>query len=138
MMAREETPAMFAYAGTYPATPPHARGRAEGIYVYRLDPASGALTHAGTIPGVVNPSFLAPDPRRRHLYAANEAPEIDGQVGGAVSAFAIDPATGDLTYLNRQTSRGADPCHLSVDRTGRCVLVANYTSGSVAALPVGD
>ena len=69
-----------AYVGTYTATPPHARGRAEGIYVYRLDPASGALTRAGTIPGVVNPSFLAPDPRRRYLYAANEAPEIDGRV----------------------------------------------------------
>ena len=80
-MARQETPAMFVYVGTYTATPPHARGRAEGIYVYRLDPASGALTRAGTIPGVVNPSFLAPDPRRRYLYAANEASEIDGQAG---------------------------------------------------------
>src|SRR5205823_3669584 len=138
MMAREETPAMFVYVGTYTATPPHARGRAEGIYVYRLDPSSGTLTHAGTIPGVVNPSFLAPDPRRRYLYATNEAPEIDGRAGGAVSAFAIDPATGDLTYLNRQPSRGDDPCHLSVDRTGRCVLVANYTSGNVAVLPVGE
>ncbi len=129
---------MLVYVGTYTSTPPYARGRAEGIYVYRLDPVTGALTPVRTIPGIVNPSFLALAPGGRYLYAANEVPELDGQPGGAVSAFVVDPATGDLAYLNRQPSHGEDPCHLSVEATGRFVLVANYTSGSVAMLPIGD
>ncbi len=137
-MSGADRSATRVYVGTFTSAPPHARGRAEGIYVYQMDPSSGALTLAHTKRGIVNPAFLAVDPRRRYLYAVNEVPEIDGHPGGAVSAFAIDPASGDLTFLNRQSSRGADPCHLTVDRTGRCVLVANYGGGSVALLPVGD
>ena len=124
------------YVGTYTQDMPHAASRAEGIYVYELDPASGALSHVQTAPGVANPSFLALDPPRQRLYAVNEVVDIDGRKGGAVSAFAVDEATGALTYLNRQPTRGEDPCHLSVDRTGRYVLAANYTGGSVAVLPI--
>ena len=127
---------MLVYVGTYAKYPPQARGRAEGIYAFRLDPATGALEHAHTVAEVVNPSFLALAPGGRHLYAVNEALETDGQPGGAVSAFAVDPATGALTFLNKQGSHGADPCHLSVDATGQVVVVANYTSGSVALFPI--
>ncbi|HEX5502312.1 MAG TPA: lactonase family protein [Thermomicrobiales bacterium] len=129
---------MWVYVGTYTAAAPYARGRAEGIEAYRLDPASGALTHAFTLPGVVNPSYLAVAPGGRALYAVNEAPEFDGRPGGGVSAFARDPASGALAALGRQPSHGTDPCYVSVDHTGRVALVANYTSGSVAAYPLGD
>ena len=44
--------------------------------------------------------------------------------------------TGKLTLLNQQASGGSGPCHLSVDATGKCLLVANYDSGSIAALPI--
>ena len=137
-MSRADAPAPWVYVGTYTSTPPWARGRAEGIYVYRLDPASGALTPAQTVGGVVNPSFLAIEPRGRFLYAAEEATATGDEPGGAVSAFARDPASGALTFLNRQLSHGDDPCYVSVDRTGRFVFVANYTSGSVVVLPIGD
>lgn len=119
---------MFVYVGAYTAPP---MGKAEGLDVYRLDPASGALARVQTVPGVVNPSFLALDPQERFLFAVNEVER------GGVSAFARDPATGELTPLNEQPTHGAAPCHLSVDPTGRFVLVANYGSGSVAVLPVG-
>jgi 6-phosphogluconolactonase len=56
---------------------------------------------------------------------------------GAASAFAIDPATGHLTKLNTQPTHGSDPCHLTVDRAGENLLVANYTSGHVTVLPIG-
>jgi 6-phosphogluconolactonase len=55
-----------------------------------------------------------------------------------VSAFAIDHATGKLTLLNQQPSGGRGACHVIVDRTGRCLLVANYGSGSAASIPIGD
>ena len=124
------------YVGTFTAQPPHPRGRAEGIYVYHFDPAAVALIHEQTVPDVPSPSFLALAPDRRHLYSVNAVPEIDGYPGGGVSAFAVDPATGRLAFLNRQSSHGAGPCHVSVDRTGRWALAANFAGGSVAVLPI--
>ncbi len=137
MSAQSSVPT-FVYIGTYTRGTSTMQGRAEGIYVGQLDPTTGALTLVHTTPGVVNPSYLAIDPRHRYLYAVNEVLELDGQPSGGVSAFAIDPATGALTFLNRQLSHGTDPCHLTVDQTGQYVLVANYTSGSVAVLPIGS
>ena len=123
------------YIGTYTQAP-YTQGNSEGIYIYRLDPASGALGYSGVMPGVANPSFLAVDPQRCHLYAVNELLEFDGQPSGAVSAFAIDPETGALTFLNQQPSHGGDPCHLCVDHTGSAVLVANYNGATVSVLPI--
>jgi 6-phosphogluconolactonase len=76
------------------------------------------------------------DPHQRFLYAANEIANFGGQKSGAVSAFAIDRGTGKLTFLNQVSSRGAGPCYVSLDKTGRFVLVANYDGGSVAVFPV--
>src|SRR5207253_6081733 len=86
----------------------------------------------------VNPSFLASHPGKRNLYAVNEVTECAGKSSGAISAFALDSKSGDLNFLNQQPSLGADPCHVIVDRTGRFVLVANYTGGSVAVFPLQD
>ncbi len=126
--------APFLYVGTY--TEPAMHGTAEGIYVYRMDPASGALAHVRTVAGVVNPSFLAIDPARRHLFAVNETETHDGQPGGGASAFALDAATGSLTPRNARPTRGTFPAHLTVDPSGAYLLVANYGSGNVAVYPI--
>jgi len=111
------------YVGTYTS------GKSEGIYIYRLDQLTGELKHAGSVKSE-NPSFLTLDPAKRFLYAVNELPD------GAVSAFRIDGKSGELTFINQQASQGADPCHLTVESGGKSVLVANYTSGSLAVLPI--
>lgn len=125
------------YIGTYTRRESFVDGKAEGIYVYRLDPSSGALTYAATVGGVVNPSFLAVGAQGDYLYAVNE---ITGDHGshGTVSAFAIDRETGGLAFLNKQSSHGLAPCYVSVDGTGRYVLVSNYESGSLCVLPVQE
>ncbi|HEY8291124.1 MAG TPA: lactonase family protein [Thermomicrobiales bacterium] len=128
--------APFIFIGTYTESAMH--GQAEGIYVYRMDSSSGALTHVRTIAGVVNPSFLAIDPARRHLFAVNETERHDGQPGGGVSAFALDAAVGNLTPRNTRPTRGTFPAHLTVDPTGAYVLVANYGSGNVAVYPLAE
>src|SRR5206468_477978 len=69
-------------------------------------------------------------------YAVNAVSEFQGQRSGAVSAFALDAASGELSLLNQQPSGGAGPCHVTLDAAGRHVLVANYGGGSVASLPV--
>ncbi len=137
-MAGQAGAPTYVFVGTYTTALPHVQGKAEGIYVYQMDPATGALIHRHTVPGVANPSYLELDPRHRYLYAVNEVSEIDGQRGGGVSAFAVDQASGALTFLNRQLTRGEDPCHLCVDAAGRYVLVANYSGGSVAVFPVRE
>ncbi|MFN8538393.1 MAG: lactonase family protein [Thermomicrobiales bacterium] len=110
---------------------------AEGIYVYRRDPDTGALTHLHTVPGIVNPAFLALDPTERFLYAVNETLEFDGEPMGAVSAFAIDAATGLPRFLNRVPSGGGNPCHLTIAPSGRHLIVANHEDARVAVFPIG-
>ncbi len=117
------------YIGTY------TTGKSEGIYGYRMDHATGALTRFNAFKSV-NPSFLAIDQSKRYLYAVNEVGTYAGKPSGGVSAFAIDRASGDLRLLNEQATQGADPCHLTIDRKKRTLLVANYTGGSVAVLPI--
>lgn len=118
------------YIGTY------TEHESKGIYVCRFDSEHGRLSPPRLAVETVNPSFLAPHPNRRFLYAVNEASDLQGKAGGTVSAFKINPATGELTFLNRVASQGALPCHITVDASGQSALVANYKSGSVAVLPV--
>jgi 6-phosphogluconolactonase len=134
----KKNPEMLIYMGSYTRQHAHVHGRAEGIYAYRLDSASGALTYTNQMMATVDPSFVAIEPQNRYLYAVNEVAEFAGQSGGAISAFAIDAQTGGLTLLNQQPSHGAAPCHLSVDQTGKYVLVANYGGGSVAMFPIRE
>jgi 6-phosphogluconolactonase len=114
------------------------QGKGEGIYVYKMDSSSGSLELCHVAPAGPNPSYLTFDPSHRFLYAVNEMKEFEGAPSGAVSAFAIDPMTGALKYLNRQATHGTDPCHLTVDKTGKYLLVANFMSGSVCVLPIRE
>ncbi|WP_157898970.1 lactonase family protein [Luteitalea pratensis] len=123
--------AMFVYFGTYTGE------KSQGIYRARLDLAAGTVSEPELAATVTSPSFLALDPARRHLYAANEMGKFGDKPTGAVSGFAIDRATGALTLLNQESSGGSGPAHVSVDRKGHTVLVANYGGGSVASLPIG-
>jgi 6-phosphogluconolactonase len=124
----------FAYIGTYT----EQGSESKGIYAYRFDPETQRLTPIGLAARTINPSFLAVHPNQRFLYAVNEVSDYQGQKSGAVSAFAIDHATGKLTFLNQVASRGTDPCYITVDKTGKYVLVANYTSGSIAVFPIRE
>jgi 6-phosphogluconolactonase len=121
------------YVGTY------TRGtESAGIYVYRFDDETGKLERAAVAVGVENPSFLALHPNGRLLYSSDEVDAYDGKTAGAVSSLAIDDATGNLKVLNRQAAGGTSPCHLTVDPTGKYVLVVGYGSGTVAVLPLDD
>jgi 6-phosphogluconolactonase len=119
----------WVFVGTY------TNGKSKGIYRMTLDTASGKLSEPVLAAEVSNPSFLAVHPTKKYLYAVNEGPG-PGK-GGGVTAFALDPKTGELTKLNQESTVGDGPCHLVVDATGKNVLVANYGGGSVAVLPIG-
>src|SRR5882757_1437686 len=113
------------YFGTYTGA------KSQGIYVSRFDSATGKLGAPELAAEIQNPSFIAVHPDGHHLYACGET-----SGGGTVSAFSIDSKTGKLVLLNKEHSGGNGPCHVAVDATGKCLLVANYGTGSIAALPI--
>lgn len=119
------------YVGTY------STAGSQGIYTLELDLATGALSAPVLAGESRDPSFVALHPNGRFLYAVNELENFQGARSGAVSAFALDRVTGRLQFLNQQPSGGAAPCYIVADRAGKHVLVANYTGGSVAVLPIG-
>jgi 6-phosphogluconolactonase len=120
---------VLVYIGTYTGA------KSKGIYAYRLDLSTGAMTSLGLVAETENPSFLAIHPNHYFLYAVSEMGDSGAQKDGSVTAFAIGE-TGKLRFLNQQSSGGQGPCYLVVDKTGRDVLVANYSSGSVSVIPV--
>ncbi|MBS1530318.1 MAG: lactonase family protein [Bacteroidetes bacterium] len=109
----------------------YTKGASKGIYVYRFYTESGKLAYLSQIDDVSNPSYLCISKDNHFIYAVNE----DGKDGG-VSAFTFEPNIGTMKLLNRESSKGADPCYISVDEDRKNVFVANYTSGSLAVLPV--
>lgn len=119
------------YVGTYTE-----RSESKGIYLVRMDSRSGQLSLVGSVDAGANPSFLTIHPNGRVLYAVNEVDKYKEKSSGAVSAFAIAGDSGALTRINEQASGGASPCYVSVDHSGRVVLVANYDGGSIALLPI--
>nr|WP_281663480.1 lactonase family protein [Paraburkholderia fungorum] len=111
-------------------------GKSEGLYVYRFDTKTGEATRV-SVAQTVNPSYLVVTPDRRFVYAVNELPGDNGPATqrGGISAFRFDAASGQLSFLNKVSSDGNDPCYLKLSPDGKYLLTANY---SVAADPGGS
>jgi 6-phosphogluconolactonase len=119
------------YIGTY------TKGESKGIYRFDLDLKTGQPSLPEVAAEPINPSFLAIRPNGKSLYCVTEM-NSSGTKVGAVDALAIGPASEKLRILNLEQSKGIGPCHVSVDRSGNFLLVANYGSGSIAVLPIGE
>jgi 6-phosphogluconolactonase (cycloisomerase 2 family) len=143
-LSAEDKGSLMAYVGTYSSPlrkvpsgqvdlPP---GNGKGIHLFKVDRSSGALTPAGLYEQTTSPSCLAVSEDGTRLYSANETDGYDGTPSGSVSAFAVNPKDGQLTLLNTVSSGGAGPAYISIHRSGKFVLVANYFGGSVAVLPI--
>lgn len=130
IMAQPHGSTELVYIGTY--TGP----KSEGIYAFRFDTARGALEPLGLAAKTPNPSFLAVHPSGRFLYAVNEVGKFNGAATGSVTAFSRKAGSVLLEQINQQPSGGGAPCHLTVDETGTHLLVANYSGGSIADLPI--
>jgi len=118
------------YVGTYTGE------TSRGIYAFRFDDSSGGLTPLGLAAETPSPSFLTSSANGRVVFAVNELESFRGAASGSVTSFAADPATAKLTEISVQPTRGAGPCHLALDRTGRYLAVANYGGGNFSLFPV--
>lgn len=118
---------MYAYVGSRTTRERNARG--EGISIFRLDPAQGVLELVATEKDLVNPSFLALSQDGQFLYTVH-GDEAE------VSAFAVDRVSGQLRFINRESTQGKNPVHLALDPSGKFLVVSNHLGASLAVLPV--
>jgi len=117
------------YIGTY------TDGKSQGIYRSELNLDTGEMAPVELAAELKNPSFQAISPGNEYLYSVSEIEEYQGQPGGGVAAFKIQP-DGALSLLNEQPTDGGAPCHVAVDLTGRTLFCANYSSGSLTVVPI--
>src|SRR3954454_17632568 len=126
----------FVYVGSYTKDPPGGGSdNPVGLSVFRVEQPSGTFTLIQQVPSA-NPSFVALDPSQRFLYVVNEIDDYQGEKAGSAEAYAINPGSGTIALLNRQSVMGTIPAHLAVDPTGRYVVVANYTGGNFVSMPI--
>ena len=104
----------------------------DGVHAFRFNLANGNLEALGMKGELKNPSFAIAGPKQNHLFAVSELERTEGAVG----SFAIDRHSGSLTKLSTQSSAGTAPCHLATDHSGKMLIVANYSNGSVSAFPI--
>lgn len=123
------------YVGTYTKKEGHVDGKADGIYILEMNPKTGALTAVDTIKNTINPSYLTVHPNGKYLYAVNEIAGNGDPMLGTVSAFELDEKGHFSKALNVVAAEGDAPCHISVDPTGKYVLVASYM-GTIASFPI--
>lgn len=139
----------FMYVGTYTGfkyvhhskTWGVGESHSKGIYVSRFHAATGEVSEPELAAEVVNPSFLTISPNHRFLYAVSEDPLSLGPPrdhSSYVSAFAIDQTTGKLRLLNTAPASGTSTCFISIDKTGKYVMMANFGSGSVSVVRVKE
>jgi 6-phosphogluconolactonase (cycloisomerase 2 family) len=114
----------FVFIGTYTNGQPD-----KGIYVYSLNSRNGKLKKVFSGKGITNPSYITLSPNGDFLYACTETKM---PINGSVSAFSIDTSRGVLTFLNKQSSHGANPVYVSCSANNEHLVVANYTEGNIA------
>jgi 6-phosphogluconolactonase len=118
------------FVGTYTKNLGFVNGTAKGITVFSLDADRGELQFISENAGIESPSFMAFHPNHKFLFAVNES-------SGFVSSFVMDAQSGQLSFLNQQSSHGAAPCFINTDKTGQFALIANYTGGNILVFPIG-
>lgn len=126
---KEQKEEFHLFVGTYTGE------GSDGIYLYRFNASDGSVTPADTVAGIEDPSYLYLSPDHTSIYAVNE---LADSAEAMVSSFAFDAESGQISFLNSQSSMGGAPCYISTDKNGKAVFVANYLGGSLAMYPVKE
>ena len=119
----------YLLVGTY------TQGKSEGLYTYKFNSVTGDFSYVSVAKNCKNPSYLAVSPNEKYVYAVNET-NSKNSFGGHVTAFSFNRQNGILSEVNKQSSGGNDPCYITVDKSGKWVVIANYSSGTVSVLPI--
>lgn len=107
----------------------YTSGTSDGIYVYKFNTETGENSFVSSVK-TSNPSYLTVSPNKKFVYAVNE------DAPGNVTAFVFNTPNNTLLQMNQQPSQGKHPCYITIDKTGKWVIVGNYSSGTLAVYPV--
>jgi 6-phosphogluconolactonase len=116
-------------------------GYGEGIYASTLE-KDGAMADPVLIAKQPNPSFFCFHPKLDVLYVVTETNRSDAKSPATVVAYRLErrayftKKTPPLLMLNSRKIDGDVPCHVTTDSEGKCLIIANYTSGSVVVFPI--
>ncbi len=119
----------YVFIGTY--TDGTGVAKSTGIQIYQMNPDSGSLKFVGVSSNTDNPSYLTIHPSKKWLLAVNES------WPGKITSFKIDTTNISLVEINSVASSGNSPCYISIDKTGKYAMAANYSSGSFASFGIG-
>ena len=119
----------YLFIGTYTDSKP-----GKGIYVYTMNAQTGELTKASNGENIMNPSFLNISHDGKYLYACTDTKTA---LPGSISSFAIDSVTGKINFINKQSSAGANPVYVALDKSNKFIVNANYTEGNVSVFSTG-
>src|SRR5947209_15438278 len=111
----------YLVAGTY------TNGKSKGVYVYDFNTTDGSAREVSMTPSS-NPAYVAMSPNEHYVYVVNENAKNGN--GGEATAFSFNAKNGELKELDKEPSGGDNPCYISIDKTGKWAVIANYTSGT--------
>lgn len=116
----------FLFVGTF------TTGKSEGIYVYNFNTKTGKFEYKSVGKGIKDPSYLAISADKKFVYSAGENTPKEA----TIHTLIFDEKTANLTLLNTQITNGERSCHVSIDKTGKWVFVANFRTGNFSVFPV--
>ena len=122
--------------GCYTTTMGHVDGRGKSIGIYTLDAQTGSIRKRGESPPIVNSSHFCLGRHQRFLYSISEFDEYEGSRDGYLTVLAVDAGSNALSQVHTISSAGPGPAYVSLDRSGRYVLLANYVAGNVVVYPI--
>ncbi len=133
-LSNENNQHYWLFVGTY--TSKERNGQAEGLYWYEMDTATKKTELVDVYKDIVNPSYLTISPDEKHIYAVSQTNGDSLARHGQVYALRINASSRKLEFINKQSSEGGYPCHISTDHGGNIAMAANYGTGNIAIFPI--
>jgi len=111
---------------------------ADGIGMGWLDTEDGSMEMVGESPPIASPGHLCVSTDGGFLYSVSRSQDSDGKPLGSVTAFKIEPGSGEMEELGTVSSQGEGPCYVTLDRSGKFAMVANYSGGTAAVYRIEE
>lgn len=126
-------PAIRLFAGRYTDT-----GSKNGLYLYDLNLQTGNFTTVSESDAGPNPSYFCISKKYGYIYAANEVMDFKGEKAGGVTALSYDEQSGAVNKLKDLVVPDGGPCFISLSPDEDFLLMANYSSSSVAVVKLDN
>jgi 6-phosphogluconolactonase len=114
------------------------KGNEKGLMLYELNIQNGNLSLISEIDAGANLAFFCFSKNGDLVYAINEVPDYSGLVAGGLTTLKYDPASGKLGKISDLPVPFGGPCHISLSDDGGFLLIASYSSSSVAVVKLGS